>query len=786
MKWLAPLTLLFLLPQEPRLRAGYLLPAQAVKLAAVPVDQKPVRLTIVPVEWRDLRHPDGVNLEQLNLMFFSRKQYVQRNRANQQPFGSLADWVAQNSNETAKFGGRALDWIALDRAWSDARGFGMTAPTAETIASEAVAAALARDAKALDDATHVLIWMMGSRRDMDRSNPLGPRRLEVKAGARTLPASLLDTGLLGNVRGLESMTGLGVVAHELMHLIGLAEPPARPGTSGNGAWCLAAESWHGDNADLRAHGGAGDHRPFHLCVACKTRLGWLQPVAIDPKVEQMIALRPIESWPDALKIPIAADEYYLLESRARRGYDRNLPGAGLLIWHVKEGAFQDLVEAHGLEMPDASSRFELAVPFPALQSTCFSSDTIPASRGGVILAAIDVDVDGVAYITVGGRQTVAERVLYEGTSYRIVPRTPSISLRAATIAVALADWPDAPHAATTHGPFRDFFLGRGMTVRSRDRNDIVRPVATLADHIAQASGGLLALEGGLLTWEEQGRTEAWIPLPKAQPAYQKTTSPELAAEVLEGAAKRSERNASLLDRADLVVLVYAGRARPNTAMAPHMGSVTRGDRQIPTVVVMEEAAFDTGPVLAALLRQFKLGEKLAPRALSTDGGKAWCLAGGASAQQGRTGPCALCTVCRERLGWLTPFEGGQGAFALAPLALVSSAVKLPIDDDEYYLVENRTQWECDRALAREGLLIWHVTPREKRCTQCFENGVLDIWFVHDQPARGEPGDRPGRHVPFVSLPKKGFSLVLPRGGYELSGITCDPRGNMYFEVDLQP
>jgi hypothetical protein len=165
-------------------------------------------------------------------------------------------------------------------------------------------------------------------------------------------------------------------------------------------------------------------------------------------------------------------------------------------------------------MPDASARFELAVPFPALQSSCFSPDTIPASRGGIVLSGIDVDGDGVAYLTFGGRQTVAERITFEGTSYRIVPRTPAVAQRAATIAVAFADWQDAPHAATTVRPFQEFYLGRGMTARLRDRNDALRPVATLADHVSQSSGGLLALEGGLLTWEEQGRTEAWIPLPR--------------------------------------------------------------------------------------------------------------------------------------------------------------------------------------------------------------------------------------------------------------------------------
>jgi hypothetical protein len=186
--------------------------------------------------------------------------------------------------------------------------------------------------------------------------------------------------------------------------------------------------------------------------------------------------------------------------------------------------------------------------------------------------------------------------------------------------------------------------------------------------------------------------------------------------------------------------------------------------------------------MAAVLRSMKLHEKVSNRAASNDGSKGWCFAGSAAPAQGRYGPCVLCTACRVKLGWLEPYEAGEGAYVLAPLVLASSALKLPIGEGEHYLLENRVQWELDRGVPREGLVIWHVTPKEKPCLECWENGVLDVWFAHEAPPRGTPADRPGRYSPFLSLPKKGLSLRLPKGGWEIRGITCDPRGNLYFEV----
>jgi hypothetical protein len=72
-------------------------------------------------------------------------------------------------------------------------------------------------------------------------------------------------------------------------------------------------------------------------------------------------------------------EYLLLENRVRRGYDRDLPAEGLLIWRVVDGK-PVLEESHGITTPDGSSRFLGAVPYPSPSNSAFTPYTTPSSR----------------------------------------------------------------------------------------------------------------------------------------------------------------------------------------------------------------------------------------------------------------------------------------------------------------------------------------------------------------------------------------------------------------------
>src|SRR5690606_18582966 len=120
-----------------------------------------------------------------------------------------------------------------------------------------------------------------------------------------------------------------------------------------------------------------DRRPLHMCAECKERLGWIDPVALDPRVAQRIVLKPVEGHVNQVaKILFDGQgrEYLLLEYRRQQGFDSGFPRSGLLIWHVGDIAapvknfvpfrLLDLKKAHGHESLDSSYRAPALIPFP--------------------------------------------------------------------------------------------------------------------------------------------------------------------------------------------------------------------------------------------------------------------------------------------------------------------------------------------------------------------------------------------------------------------------------------
>ncbi|MFO0727135.1 MAG: M6 family metalloprotease domain-containing protein [Myxococcota bacterium] len=179
---------------------------------------------------------------------------------------------------------------------------------------------------------------------------------------------------------------LGVYAHEFGHDLGLPDLYDRDYTShGAGSWCLmAAGSWPEEGK-----------APLHLSAWAKARLGWIVPTVV-AKSTSGIKVPSASEKPFALKIPIGAvdaKEYFLVENRRRVGFDKDLPGEGLLIWHIDETKdsnddekrkLMDVVESTKLQdldfieqgkMPD-----EAHDVFALGSRTSFSDDTEPSAR----------------------------------------------------------------------------------------------------------------------------------------------------------------------------------------------------------------------------------------------------------------------------------------------------------------------------------------------------------------------------------------------------------------------
>ena len=130
-----------------------------------------------------------------------------------------------------------------------------------------------------------------------------------------------------------SMSTIGVFAHEYGHALGLPDLYDTDYSSrGVGKWSLMAYgAW---NYVVNP----GD-RPAQFDAWSKYKLGWVDviPVTgimlnqeIQPVAESGAVFQILEGSPSS------GGEYFLLENRQRTGFDTQLPGTGLLIWHIDE------------------------------------------------------------------------------------------------------------------------------------------------------------------------------------------------------------------------------------------------------------------------------------------------------------------------------------------------------------------------------------------------------------------------------------------------------------------
>jgi len=190
---------------------------------------------------------------------------------------------------------------------------------------------------------------------------------------------------------LESNLTIAVACHEFAHVFGLPDLYDYTGRSvGLGYWCLMAKG-------PQLPGGS----PAHLSAWCKIQLGWATPLEINEN--KTISINRVETSPAVFKIwedGYGLSRYFLLENRQKAGFDANLPGSGLLIYHVdenqyfgkayREGVFNsdfthklvDLEEADGKRDLDYSRNYgDAGDPFPGTSNNrTFDDLSNPDSR----------------------------------------------------------------------------------------------------------------------------------------------------------------------------------------------------------------------------------------------------------------------------------------------------------------------------------------------------------------------------------------------------------------------
>ncbi len=188
---------------------------------------------------------------------------------------------------------------------------------------------------------------------------------------------------------------IGVCAHELGHLLfGFPDLyDMDSSSSGIGNWCLmAGGSWNG-----------GGDVPAHPSAWCKCNQGWA--ATINQTSNATVTIDDVKSsravmrlWKDGAPGP----EHFLIENRQRTGYDRMLPGDGLLIWHIDDSVSSNSDERHpkvALMQADGQNHLGTGAnpgdpgdPFPGTtNNTTFNANSNPNSKaygGGLTCVSV--------------------------------------------------------------------------------------------------------------------------------------------------------------------------------------------------------------------------------------------------------------------------------------------------------------------------------------------------------------------------------------------------------------
>jgi len=149
--------------------------------------------------------------------------------------------------------------------------------------------------------------------------------------------------------------GIGTVSHEFGHALDIKDlydttPPGAQDSEGLGHWGLmAAGNWN-----TQAH-------PAHMTAWSKERLGWLNWFNVTQDIEQL-CLPPVEFDPVAVRMwsnAAVGPEYFVIENRQRIGFDDNLWGNGLVIYHVDEDVYDANAEDNDVNGNEAHKAIDV-------------------------------------------------------------------------------------------------------------------------------------------------------------------------------------------------------------------------------------------------------------------------------------------------------------------------------------------------------------------------------------------------------------------------------------------
>lgn len=344
---------------------------------------------------------------------------------------------------------------------------------------------------------------------------------------------------------------IGVLAHELGHGFGLPDlyDTSTSAHAAIGRWGLMGQgSWGCSSVNDPA-------RPCGMSAWSRAALGWVEVETLAPDTDHLgVLLDPVATSGQVLRLDArdGSDEYFLLENRQRIGFDGDLPGTGLLLWHVDPDFVNarwpvnsvntntghlgvGLVQADGqghLQRTGAgSNRGDAGDPFPGSSGTAvFHAGRAPQSfthegvAAGVTLTEIEAVGTEIRLRATSGFRSVSVRLEGSTTPGLVlvddVPLPPGGAdlMRAPFEALVLS-----ASSGESLGPGirRPFLEWAGESTPSTHRV-VITPLATNPTYTAvyggeevalsvEVEGGVLGVEPGTLA-TTPAATDLWLPV----------------------------------------------------------------------------------------------------------------------------------------------------------------------------------------------------------------------------------------------------------------------------------
>ncbi len=267
------------------------------------------------------------------------------------PTGSMTDYYLENSYGNFLIQGDVYGWYRMPLTYAQYTGGGSgmqnAIPNAQDLVQHAIDIADPDvDFSQYDfnnDGTHDGIILIHSGPGAEITGSTGDiwshkwdlRNPSIKDGVQ-ISAYNINPEEYG-VGGGAELSPIGVFCHEYGHFLGLPDlydtNQNNTSSEGLGRWSLMASGNYNGNSKI----------PAHFDPWSKSQIGFLNLIDVTGNLYN-VSIPQVETSPTAYKLSnsiTGPNEYFIVENRQKVGFDSNLPGSGLLIYHIDETRFNN-------------------------------------------------------------------------------------------------------------------------------------------------------------------------------------------------------------------------------------------------------------------------------------------------------------------------------------------------------------------------------------------------------------------------------------------------------------